>query len=391
MDQNNCLEGLAKCLKTREEVTKQLKELQQSKSVGQDDDVEDIKELQEELEKIKIEESRLRRQVRHVLDQDVSHERQEDPDESVSEISLSFEKKPEDECNAFSTGSFGTKLDAPKFKRGEDFGAFCDDFLDHVKLARISDANLSLFFLTNVDAFTKNKLKDVTLTKDERRDPYRFTEIYKKKMTPRHEIESLQFKVIDAKQSIDESIEDFAHRLKQMASKALFAAKERNTICYSAFLKGLRNKDIRVKIRECRHVSTFEEAKDEAIRLHDILEEESSGSAPEQLEVLQIRNDGASDTNRNDRPHYNHRGNYRGRRGSTYRRHNNQSHHTRYQDHAHSTQQFNSPSTPSNNHSNFRGHRRGSTSSNPGSARRVIICHNCGQQNHIARHCTLNM
>ena len=73
-----------------------------------------------------------------------------------------------------------TKLKLPKpekFPRKQDFGKFCDNFLDYVQLGQIRHDDLYLYFLSLLDDFTKDKLKTVTLTQIERGDAKKFLQI----------------------------------------------------------------------------------------------------------------------------------------------------------------------------------------------------------------------
>ena len=265
-----------------------------------------------------------------------------------------------------------------------------------------------LYFLSLVDDFTKEKLKNVALSDKEKQSAKLFIAAYEKRMIPQHEVENLRFKLIDSEQSSDESIEDFAFRLKQMSAKAFTADEEvsRSTSCYSAFLKGLASKNLRVKLRESREVSNFEQAVEEACRLHEILESEESDKPSNQSElseVLEISGSSVSGTSyRRDEGHhdsvlsdqrvnrYSSHSRGRGSRSQGYRPHNTRLSGDRPQNH--NSQEYrplcvneNRPGSPSR--SSY------SNSAIPGSARRSrgpITCYNCGHQNHLARHCTLN-
>ena len=166
---------------------------------------------------------------------------------------------------------FKFKLPPPdKFKRGDNFSRFCNNFLDYSKLAC-----LDIYFLTLLDSFTKDKLKGVRLTEKQKKDARMFTAAYIKKMTPEHEAESLELKLLDEKQSNKESIEDFSFRLTESVEEP-----SRKSACYSTFLKGLTNKDIRIRLREDRNVKKFDSAVEEAARLHDIRESENQTPEP---------------------------------------------------------------------------------------------------------------
>ena len=97
---------------------------------------------------------------------------------------------------------FKFKLPPPdKFKNGDKFSRFCNNFLDYSKLACLPSENIDIYFLTLPDSCTKDKLKSVRLTKKQKKDARMFTAANIKKMTPEHEAKSLKFNLLDEKQS----------------------------------------------------------------------------------------------------------------------------------------------------------------------------------------------
>ncbi len=181
-------------------------------------------------------------------------------------------------------------------------------------------------------------------------------------MTPRHEAESLKLKLLDEKQIKGESIEDFAFRLTEMSRRAYSSTEEssRRSICYSAFLKGLTNKDIRIRLREDRHVSDFDTAVEEAVRLHDIRESEGDTSVAPDTTSKTETNVGLWNINDNKAG----RSSFRDRSRSPI-----QGSRVRF-----STEQRKDPAQ----NRNEQGQRF---------KRQPIICHKCKEPNHIARNC----
>ena len=250
------------------------------------------KDLEEKMEKekeklqiIKTKEGVLKQRTRDMLSDDVQTVTEEEPEPEV------YCTTPQVLFNTPLRGStildthpptnmsttFKFKLPPPeKFKRGDNFSRFCENFRDYVKLAALPSTNLNIYFLTLLDSFTKEKLKSVSLSTREKSSAELFTAAYISKMTPRHEAESLKLKLLDEKQRKGESIEDFAFRLTEISRRAHSNTEEpsRKSACYSTFLKGLMNKDIRIRLREDRHVTDFDTAVEEAVRLHDIRDSE---------------------------------------------------------------------------------------------------------------------
>lgn len=249
-EENECLIGLAEIRKAFREIQKDITE-DKSQLTGEEDTTakeslkSSIKQKEEELQSFKEKESKLRQEVQLLLaDHENEAKSQEEVEEVSSEISFNEIKEStrlhsEEALTSVQTSRFSYKLKTPeRFKREDNFTLFCQNFMDYIKLAKIRDENLYLFFLSLVDDFTKEKLKSVALSKEEKKNAELFIAGYEKKMTPQHEVESLRFKLIDSKQSSEESIEDFAFRLKQMSAKAFTAEEEvsRPTSCYSIFL-----------------------------------------------------------------------------------------------------------------------------------------------------------
>lgn len=341
-----------------------------------------------------------------------------------------------------SASNRGLKMPKPdRFKRGENFTRFCEDFKDYVKLGKVESSDLNLYFLGLLDGFTKDKLKDIVLTPDQRADAGAFLPIYIEKVTPRHEADNLKLKLCDLRQEKGQTIEDFAYKLREISSRAYGTGKETEATklaaCYSSFIKGLASQEVRIKLRENIAVTGFEQAVDEACRLQDIRDSESlnrgtpSHDSPlPPVEVLQIsENSGTATEGRSsyrrhdagytrsrdgpDSRHNNYRENSRSRdrtRDRSWTRDNDRSrgsYRTRgssrargrgdyYAGAANTSSQDdaegNNTHQDTGNASDSRG--RGSSQSNnrrdDRQNRRQIICYRCQQPNHRARDCTLN-
>ena len=244
------------------------------------------------------------------------------------------------------------KLTRPeKYKEGDSFADFCADFKEHVQLTRMKDDNLGTYFLNLVDATTKKKLRKVTLSAPQRRNPDKFIPIFRRKMMPPHEAENLQMDFSDLKQEADDSIETFAHRVEDTASLAFAedTTANVNDHCLSAFIKGLNDTELRIQLR-AKSIRKFPEAVEEAIRRHGIRRAEEKRRPPVRdpeipEEVYHIHHDSKPE----DREH--RASNYRGReRGNQHP-------------------------------------RRGGNNSQYNEKPR--LCFNCNQPNHLAKHCLL--
>ena len=274
--------------------------------------------------------------------------------------------------------SFSFKLEKPqKFKQGDNFTSFCEDFLEHVELTRMKDDNMYLYFTTLLDANTKKKLRKVELTDAQKKDPVKFIPVYRKRMLPPHEAENLQMDFSDLMQKRAESIEDFATRVEDIASLAFAEESEKavNVACFSAFVEGLTDMDLRVRLREGT-IRNFQNAKDEACRLYGIREAEKKRGSREsaardidpEFEVLQIQDRQARQKTYNDEgrtPQGNSRSNgHPEDLQPSYRRK------PAFQDRRGNGRQ-----------GKLDQQSRGPSRSDP------IICHNCNQPNHYSRNC----
>ena len=274
------------------------------------------------------------------------------------------------------------KLPQPeKFKRGENFPKFCENFLEYITLSKFSGDNLHLLFLQLVDDFTKVKLKKVLLTPDQRKDAKKFTDEYIKKISPTHEGRTFKSMLADLKQKEGENIEEFSYRISDVASRAYDVSQEllKEEACFNSFMKGVMDPDLRMKLHEDTNITTFETATEEASRLETIKATVGKKSAfqrtpTEELDhILGIAEQHSSPDDTN---------NFRIR---------NQEHHQqrpRFQPfHQANRQNIRNPASQS----------RGSRDSNQSSRARPshkapIVCFKCSGLNHFARDCkaTLN-
>ena len=86
-----------------------------------------------------------------------------------------------------------------------------------------------------------------------------------------HEAENLQMDFTDLQQEESKSIESFSHRVEDVATLAFAeeTEKAKNDACFSAFVKGLKDTELRIKLREGR-LRTFAAVVEEACRVEGI-------------------------------------------------------------------------------------------------------------------------
>ena len=162
--------------------------------------------------------------------------------------------------------SQATKM--PKYTKGENFSRYCERFIQYVYISDIKDANLHIYFLQNLDDATYTTLQGVNLTPEQKRDAKAFCDIYKQTVYGDQAI-YLKTEVMDCKQKADESIADFAYRLRDKGSIAYGNTQEASDNCLMAFLRGVKDPQLRRKLNEAS-ITSFKEAVKHAKRLEHI-------------------------------------------------------------------------------------------------------------------------
>jgi hypothetical protein len=344
---------------------------------------EAVNDCKKNLEMCEKEERKLRDIVREFLNQD-KKETTNEPMIKEQDVDAP-DSTPARTTEPRTTTSFNFKLYKPeKFARGQNFPKFCKKFVDYVTLSRIHDDNLHILFLNMVDEFTDEKLRKVPLNSEEKRDAHKFTEIYVKKMTPSHEGRTFRSKLADLKQLSNENVEDFAFKISDTASRAFRDTAQdallREEACFSAFLKGLSDPSLRMKLHGKAEIVTFEEALDEACRLESIkatVRAKNNDPPTGEIEVMKIHNHGKEDAGLSSNSRNKHR---KGDRPNRQRNHSYQQQASANQGHQHDG----SPQEQGQDRS--RDEQRDNKKS-----RGPIICYKCQQPNHLARHCTLSL
>ena len=362
--------------------------------------LEKVNQCTQELATAQDKENSLRRKARtHLITETESKK-----EESVP--SSSNEKKPDTIPRHSAKQPMSFKLpQLEKFKRGENFSKYCEKFLEYVTLGNISGDNLPLIFFQLVDDFTRERLKKITLSPGQRRDAKQFIEEYIKKMCPPHEGSTFKARLADMIQKPSgETVEEYAYRISDTASRAYTDSESalKEEACFSVFMKGLTDSELRIKLHENTNIKTFEQALDEATRLETIKAtigpKSTTPSATEDLEILRINED--------EEDH------------ETSPMVNRESHATRPRTGQNDHRQ--APTNPSHSRTNYqtRNDRRGRNQRSPGHADRhnltyptqqssdrrngdnqarrgrrngPIICYNCQQPNHMARNCTASL
>ena len=157
-----------------------------------------------------------------------------------------------------------------RYSRGDNFSRFCERFIEHVHITKISDPKLYLFFLQNVDDETYTVLKTVSLSETEKANAHRFCKKYKDTIYNGDDTFSMKNALFDCKQNRSETISEYAYRLREVASIAYCSdSKKADENCLLAFVRGVRDYHIKKKINE-ETTSNFNETVKVAKRIERV-------------------------------------------------------------------------------------------------------------------------
>lgn len=308
----------------------------------------------------------------------------------------------------------------PKFQKGDNFARYCQRFEEFISIAKITDANLYMYFLQNVNDETYSILKTVELSTAQKAEATEFCPLYKTAIYGDVSI-SLKNEVMECKQRNDEAISDFVYRLREKASIAYTDPAMVEENCFIAFLRGVKDPQLKRKLNEATSLTNFKDAVKLAKRLekiNEILAEETEVSSilkestytfrpardrsqsPHSQQTYPNYREGRStypDPNRDNRSRNDYRSTSRDRRDrSNERSRPNDRSDSRNRDRANyrrdrSSSPYNNyyrrdrSRTPDRNNSRFYNNERYASN-----VRRDIICWNCNRSGHVSRFCWKN-
>lgn len=136
-----------------------------------------------------------------------------------------------------------------KFSKGENFSKYCERFREYVKIMKIRDRDLYMLFLQNVDDETYTTLKSVKLGRKDKSRAAEFCAKYKKAIYGDEKL-SLRHEVMDCRQKSGENVSDYAYRLREKSSIAYSDTEYAEENCMLAFLRGVKNINMKVKLNE---------------------------------------------------------------------------------------------------------------------------------------------
>ncbi len=146
-----------------------------------------------------------------------------------------------------------------KYQKGENFSLFCERFRENISLTQMNAENQYTYFLQNIECdYTYSILKSVRLNSEQKRDNVQFCALFKKAIYG-DESMSLKNEVRDCKQKSGEKIADYVYRLREKANIAYPDSEMAEENCFLAFLRGIKDLNIRRKLNEAT-VTNFGQA-----------------------------------------------------------------------------------------------------------------------------------
>ena len=155
-----------------------------------------------------------------------------------------------------------------KFSKGENFSRFCERFREYISITKISDQNLYMLFLQNVDDERYSVLKTVKMTTLQKENPELFCDVYINVIYGDESI-SLKNDLMDCKQKSDEDVAEFAYRLREKANIAYSDPDLGEENCLLTFIRGVKDVYIKRRLNECTFVD-FSEAVKQAKKLERV-------------------------------------------------------------------------------------------------------------------------
>ena len=182
----------------------------------------------------------------------------------------------------------------PVYQHNDDFPTWCTKFNRYLKLTGLTGECALWRLLNQVDDRTSRKLQLIVdrMSPGDRMDPDRFIPHLEQNFYTEAETKSLRGKITKLQQHHDESVEDFANRVRSVASKiwgSRITGSEGDQLCYSVLLGGIKRNDVRSEIIRNQTAKTFEEAVSVAISAENMFSHDDLPSEAQPEHVLAIR------------------------------------------------------------------------------------------------------
>ena len=167
---------------------------------------------------------------------------------------------------------FTARITPPKeYTYGENFTTWCTRFRRYLTMANITNANAHFLLLNNVDDKTSEKLEGAAdrLTAEEKIDPNLFIPIFEQVIYPSSETRVLRMELTQLTQNLGENVEDFASRIRNLASRAYGNSAVKDECCLTTFLHGIQDNDTKLDLMKAE-VDSFDTAVTTAKKLERI-------------------------------------------------------------------------------------------------------------------------
>ena len=204
------------------------------------------------LETDKPESSTMARTTEH--DPDTSNPEKKKKDEPINiepEISLTLENEV-------------IKFKPPKYTKNANFYQFTLRFMDWAHLSQSKPHYIHFLSCINDDNLYA-KLHDVRIPFDKQTEPDFYIKLYCKAALPSKN--EIQQKLLCIKQETSENIEKFAARVNLLMSQCSDNASINNTLGFNAFISGILDKNLKLKLYESGICNSFTEIVDKAKQL----------------------------------------------------------------------------------------------------------------------------
>ena len=156
----------------------------------------------------------------------------------------------------------------PNFQHGQNFMRFVQRYIDWYTLSRTSPTDNYLLFLSLVDDKTYSLLQSTPLDEDEKSEPKMFCKKYAEIIQPESEKLDIQLQLSSISQNFDETLNNFAYRISELAEKSSDNVEIQNRESFKAFIKGLKNSDTKKELYKSG-ISTFKELVNYANRVEN--------------------------------------------------------------------------------------------------------------------------
>ena len=137
-----------------------------------------------------------------------------------------------------------------KFSKGDNFSIFVDRFKSHVSYVNLHHDNLYLYLLQHVeDDITYSVLKSVVLDSEAKRNAETFCQRYMDEIYG-DELIAWKHKLLNCMQLENEDIYTYINRIRELSNIAHKDKERADENCLLAFLKGVKCREMQVKLNE---------------------------------------------------------------------------------------------------------------------------------------------